>query len=195
MTRCNYLQGDLFERFRRNNLPTPSYIPCSIQFNCAQCAPTQWNSARRERWMELRLHSSAIVCMLVTTHRLVSIPRCVFFLITASESALCLSSCLWLLKKCAPPSSAWPSVAMATHGSREWWLVRRARHRLSQKKYLYALRRCLHPHRRRTSMLSVLLKWDILTACWQRQQHRNIKRPVTRALKVPVVQVHFIDYV
>lgn len=140
MTRCNYLQGDLFERFCSNNLPTPSYIPWSIQFNCARCAPTQWNSTRCERRMALRLHSSAIVCMLVTTHRLVSIPRCVFFVPHHSFGDCSLFVLLFMVsKKCAPPSSAWPSVAMATHGSREWWLVRRAPAQVKSKEVFIRL--------------------------------------------------------
>lgn len=57
MMGCNYLQGDLFERFYSNNLLRPSYISWSIQFNCALCALTQWSSVRCGWWMEQRLRT------------------------------------------------------------------------------------------------------------------------------------------
>lgn len=68
-----------------------------------------------------------------------------FLLITALESSLCLFSCLWFSQdqNCTVLSSAWPSVAMATQGSWDWWRVRKAWHRLNQKNYLFASRCCL----------------------------------------------------
>lgn len=151
MTLCNYLQGDLFERFYSNNLPTPSYILWSTQFNCALCVLTQWNSTRCGWWMLRRLHRTKIICILVTIHRLVSIPRCSF----SSQlwrARLCLSSCLWFSQdqNCTVLSSAWPSVAMETHGSWDRWRVRKAWHRLNQKNYLFTLHCCLYPYHCRT---------------------------------------------
>lgn len=137
-------------------------------------------------WMELRLHSSAIVCMPATnTQAGVNTALrffCFFFFPHHSFRERSLFVLLFMVsKKCAPPSSAWPSVAMATHGSREWWLVRRARHRLSQKKYLSTLRRCLYPYCHAISCIKMRYPYSLLAATttpkYKKTSHQGFKRP------------------
>lgn len=143
---CNYLQGDLFERFYSNNLLTPSYILWGIQFNCTPCALTQWNSTRCGWWMRQRLHPSKIICILAALPGLLSIPLRIFSW-QLWGSSLCLSSCFRFSQdqNCTLLSSAWPPVAMATQGRREAWRVGgRARRRLNQKEYLFTSQRCIN---------------------------------------------------
>lgn len=89
---CNYLQGDLFERFYSNNLLTTSDIMCGILLNCALCSPTRRNSTRCacckrqkfHRQNNLHFHDNAQASVITV----------LCFLGTALESSLCLSSCL-----------------------------------------------------------------------------------------------------
>lgn len=107
------------------------------------------------------------------------------FLITDLESSLCLSSCWWFSQdqNCTLLSSAWPSVAMATLSSWDWWRVRKAWHSLSQKNYLFTLLSCLYPYRCRTfyNMRDLV---TLLRTCWQ----LNMKLAVT-------VQFHWLCWI
>lgn len=183
MTWCNYLRGDLFKRFFSNNLQTPSYILWSIQFNCAPCALTQWSSTSCGWWMEHRLHASGIICTWQCTGWCQY--RAAFSHHRYLESSLCLSSCWWFSQdqNCTLLSSAWPSVAMATLSSWDWWRVRKAWHSLSQKNYLFTLLSCLYPYRCRTfyNMRDLV---TLLRTCWQ----LNMKLAVT-------VQFHWLCWI
>lgn len=87
---CNYLQGDLFERFYSNNLLTTSDIMCGILFNCALCALTQRKSMRCVWRMQQKLHISKIICICMTIHRLVSLLYCVFLTQLGKQSLFVL---------------------------------------------------------------------------------------------------------
>lgn len=145
---CYYLQGDLFKRYFSNNLLTPSHIMWSTQYNCTPCSLTRWNSARCGWWMRQRLLTSEIICMLVTTHRLVSISWVCFLITAFGEQSLFVPVFMvfFMDQNCTVLSSAWPSVAMATCGCWDWWRVRKAWHRLNLKNYLFASHCCLYPY-------------------------------------------------